>query len=154
MPSFALFVLLALFCANFLLAYRSWRKIERRRPLERLKNALLTLALVTAQKDAIQDLPIVNYDALDGTKLPALAGSSMAHACYSYILSPRDESQHRFRNPIMVAKGRAIERCLDKNLDSDAKAYALFERFVQTRAADPAAESAAAATGEENPKKE
>lgn len=97
-------------------------------PLDRLKNALLTFALMTTNKEdmAILDL---NYDKYNGDKFPALSGSSFPHACYTYIFNRRD-----FRGSLMYSKQYeykldAIEKYLNKHLSSEDRVLDFFIKF-------------------------
>ena len=97
-------------------------------PLDRLKNALLTFALMTTNKEdmAILDL---NYDKYNGDKFPALSGSSLPHACYTYIFNRRD-----FRGSLMYSKQYeyrldAIEKYLNKQFSTEDRVLDFFIKF-------------------------
>ena len=99
-------------------------------PLERLKNALLTFALVDIKKEDMAKLDY-QYEKYNGDKFPALSGSSVAHACYTYIF-------HRstFRKSVMYSKAYeskldAIEKYLNLHLKTEDQTQDLFEKFCE-----------------------
>ena len=99
-------------------------------PLEKLKNALLTFALVDIKMEDMSGLNY-NYPDYNGDKFPALSGSSIVHACYSYIFN-----RNAFRNSIMYSKQYenkldAIEKYLNKNLTTEDQTTEFFTSFCE-----------------------
>jgi hypothetical protein len=99
-------------------------------PLDRLKNALLTFAMMTTNKDDIAHIDL-NYDKYNGDKFPALSGSSFPHACYTYIFNRRD-----FRGSLMYSKHceyklDAIEKYLNKQFSAEDRVLDFFIRFCE-----------------------
>ena len=126
-------------------------------PLEKLKNALLTFALVNINSKDMAfsvDSPsgaicgesrfctaaggfakpsklYYQYEKYNGDKFPALSGSSVAHACYTYIF-------HRstFRKSVMYSKAYenkldAIEKYLNLHLNTQEQTFDFFEKFCK-----------------------
>jgi len=99
-------------------------------PLERLKNALLTFALVNIKKEDMAKL-CYDYENFNGDKFPALSGSSLAHACYTYIFN-----RSTFRKSIMYSKAMenkldAIEKYLNLHLNTQEQTLEFFEKFCE-----------------------
>jgi len=125
------------FIFGFVTGVRSvnfYRQIEENRndstPLERLKNALLTFALVDIKKEDMSKL-CYDYENFNGDKFPALSGSSVAHACYTYILN-----RSMFRKSIMYSKAfenklDAIEKYLNLHLKTEEQTLEFFEKFCE-----------------------
>jgi LytS/YehU family sensor histidine kinase len=98
-------------------------------PLECLKNALLAHALVKIRYNDMNNS--MNYASFDGTKLPMLSGCSVANACFSYIISKQEFRKGPFYSQIMESKIDAIEKYLNKNLDTDEKVVSFFDDYVE-----------------------
>jgi hypothetical protein len=125
------------FIFGFVTGVRStnfYRQIEENRndstPLERLKNALLTFALVDIKKEDMSKLDY-QYEKYNGDKFPALSGSSVAHACYTYIFN-----RSTFKKSIMYSKAYeskldAIEKYLNLHLKTEDQTMDLFEKFCE-----------------------
>lgn len=99
-------------------------------PLEKLKNALLTFALVDIKKEDMSKM-CYDYEKFNGDKFPALSGSSVAHACYTYIFN-----RSTFRKSIMYSKAYenkldAIEKYLNLHLNTNEQTMDLFEKFCE-----------------------
>lgn len=97
-------------------------------PVERLKNALLSFALSVACKNDISD--DMMYGNYDGTKLPRMAGASVANACFTYILDIAEFRRTPLYTQVMEAKILAIQKYIDANLDTEQKVLDFFEKFV------------------------
>jgi hypothetical protein len=99
-------------------------------PIEKLKNALLTFALVDIKMNDMAGLNL-NYPDYKGDKYPALSGSSITDACYTYIFN-----RNAFRNNLMYTKTYenkldAIEKYLKKNLNTEKQTYELLTSFCE-----------------------
>lgn len=99
-----------------------------------LKNGLLTLALLTANRGDIDDANFA-YASFDGTMLPPLSGSSTANACLSYIIDRDALRSGPFYSRHMEHKLDAIEKYLVKHFDTDAKVTEFVERYAKSCAA-------------------
>jgi hypothetical protein len=99
-------------------------------PLEKLKNALLTLALVEVKKEDMAGLDM-NYAKYDGSKFPALSGSSLVHACYTYIFNRALFQKSPMFTEMYESKLDAIEKYLKLHLKSEDQTMDLFEKFCE-----------------------
>ena len=106
-----LVVLIALFVGFVLGVYATRLEVSKSSSSEgtittqHLGEAALTLLLTSVFEDRFPNLPDLNYDRYDGSKLPLLSGYNTANACLTYI-------KHG------GSKSRAIERFLDNHLRS------------------------------------
>ena len=127
--SVAAFVLGAFVLGAFAqLVFQALRKVTRRpTPLETLKNALLSYALM--KHGAVDDSPINNYASFDGSTLPAFSGYSTSNACFSYIQSDYDRIFGSFPSKSMNDKHTAIVKYLERNLKTGEQVADLFEKF-------------------------
>lgn len=95
--------------------------IEFRRkdePIELLRDALLSFALLgTGRMDNNLNL---NYDTFDGSLLPSASGFNVPNACFSYLSSS------------LPKKLRAIEKYIDKNLNTNQKVEIFFVNFLKS----------------------
>jgi hypothetical protein len=98
--------------------------------LEYLKNALLSYALMRVCKRDVDDFNMI-YNDFDGTKLPMFSGSSITNASFSYIIDKKSFREHPFYTPIMEEKIKAIDKYLDKNLNSEDDIYKFFEKCLK-----------------------
>ena len=112
----------------------NYRKIEEIKnnnsSLEKLKNALLSFAIVSINKDDMEGLG-TDYSKYKGDKYPPLSGSSVAHACFTYIFN-----REKFKNSIMYtvmmeSKLDAIEKYLKKQFKTDDQTMEFFEKFCE-----------------------
>jgi hypothetical protein len=94
-------------------------------PVERLKDALLSLALLRAGVCA--DAHREDYLRFDGTALPF--SSSDPAACFHYITTPYDRAFSRGRSHVTAERNTAIERYLARNLSSNADVRVFFHAF-------------------------
>jgi hypothetical protein len=98
-------------------------------PLDKLKNALLTLVLISSRK---QDMECnFDYDGYTGDTFPALSGSSVPHACFSYIFNQAEFKQSPMYSAMMAKKMDAINKYLQKNVSTQDQALELFIDFYQ-----------------------
>ena len=110
---------------------RKYKKCENdSTPLEQLKNALLTFALVNINSKDMAKLDY-RYENYDGDKFPALSGCSVAHACYTYIFN-----RSTFRKSVMYSKAYenkldAIEKYLNLHLNTQEDTLDFFEKFCE-----------------------
>ena len=106
--------------------YLSFNKVTQ---VDHLKNALLSLALIMTKGDDIDKNLNIKYDSYDGTKLPHLSGYSMENVCLTYI------EKNPFDMPLyskqMDNKQQAIQKYLDKNLDTQSKMIEFFDAFCK-----------------------
>jgi hypothetical protein len=105
------------------------QKMKRPTPIETLKNALLSYALMKCGK--IDDSPIGNYASFDGSILPAFARYSTANACFSYIQSDYDRIFGPFATKVMDDKHKAIVKYLERNLNTEEQVLGFFENFTK-----------------------
>ena len=99
-------------------------------PLEKLKNALLTFALVDIKKEDMAGLDM-NYAKYDGSKFPALSGSSLVHACYTYIFNRALFQKSPMFSAMYESKLDAIEKYLNLHLKSEDQTMDLFKKFCE-----------------------
>ena len=95
--------------------------------IEKLKNALLTMAVVTINKGDMDHN--FNYATYDGTKFPPLSGSSSPHACFSYILNRAEFGKHMLYSKVMESKTNAIDKYLTNKFSTDDQVMDFFETF-------------------------
>ena len=108
--------------------FQAVRKVMRRpTPLEMLKNALLSYALL--KHGTVDDSPVNNYASFDGSVLPAFSGYSTSNTCFSYIQSDHDRMFGPFPSRIMNDKHAAIVKYLERNLATTEQIVDLFEKF-------------------------
>jgi hypothetical protein len=88
---------------------------------EPIKNALLTYALVTVYRDAIES-GNYNYNEYNGHQLPSLSGSDGINSLMSYIY--KSDNHH------MQSKYDAIQRFLSNYLRSREDQEAFLETFI------------------------
>ena len=98
--------------------------------VEKLKNALLTYALKEVYTSKFAGLNL-NYSTYDGSTLPHLSGYSLENACFSCIIDKNEFRKSPFYTKTMEDKSIAIDKFLDKHIDSDAAAVELFTDFVK-----------------------
>jgi hypothetical protein len=115
--------------AHSLHIHRTNTKINTK-PIDKLKNALLTYALVQVYTNKFDDANF-NYSSFDGTRLPSMSGFSFENACFSYIID-----KNEFKNSLMFSKPMldkiiAIEKFLDTNLNTNDAVQTFFETFVK-----------------------
>jgi len=99
-------------------------------PVERLKDALLSLALL--HTGVCADALRMDYLNFDGTALPDVSCPNVdtaASACFYYITTPYDRAFSPRRSNIMSEKNTAIDRYLARNLATDADVRVFFHAF-------------------------
>ena len=99
-------------------------------PLDKLKNALLTLVLISSRKQDMEGLNF-DYDGYTGDTFPALSGSSVPHACFSYIFNQAEFKQSPMYSAMYSKKMDAINKYLQKNVATQDQALTLFIDFYQ-----------------------
>ena len=99
-------------------------------PLDKLKNALLTLVLISSRKQDMEGLNF-DYDGYTGDTFPALSGSSVPHACFSYIFNQAEFKRSPMFSAMYSKKMDAINKYLQKNLATQDQALTLFTDFHQ-----------------------
>jgi hypothetical protein len=96
--------------------------------VDHLKNALLSMALITVKKDDINNDFNIEYKSYDGTKLPPISGCSINNAYLTYIMkNPFDWILYTRQ---MDDKQMAIQKYLDKNLNTREQMVEFFDSFV------------------------
>ena len=83
-----------------------------------LKNALLSLLLLSTCKPDLDETCNMNYASFDGKKLPIFSGCNVSNACMSYM--------SRF----LPHKREAIDKYLAAHIATDEQTEALFEAFL------------------------
>ena len=107
---------IVLSCIVLVLLNRLKNKSSTDTPLERLKNGLVSYALLKCRPEDRDDFNM-NYASFDGTRLPMFSGYDTVNATYTYI------------SPLMPVKTAAIERYLRKNFDTDEKTEGFLRKF-------------------------
>jgi hypothetical protein len=90
--------------------------------IEKLKNALLSYALLRTCKEDIDDEDF-DYEAYDGSALPMFLGRTLEDACFSYITDYEDHHAFQMRTS-------AISKYIYKNLASECNAFEFFVKFL------------------------
>lgn len=110
--------------------YIAYKALKYETALDKLKNALLTLALMKVNE---KDIAHLNYDyqSFDGTQLPSISGCSIVNGCFSYIIN---KFNFRFNNfmysEMMMDKLKAIDRYLNRNLGTDKQVQEFFTVYI------------------------
>jgi hypothetical protein len=99
-------------------------------PIEKLKNALLTLALVTVNNDDMADLDL-DYYAYNGKKYPPLSGSNLECACFSYIFNENYLKKSIMYSSNYASKKIAINKYLKMNLDTKEQVMNFFRKMCE-----------------------
>ena len=105
------------------------RLLTKPKPIEYLKNALLSYALM---KCGEKDDSRLDYKSFDGSTLPNFAGINTSNACFSYVVSHYDRFFGPWSSKIMNDKSDAIDKYIVKNLSTDGQIVEFFERFTTT----------------------
>jgi hypothetical protein len=105
------------------------------KPIERLKNALLTFAIISVNKDDMAGLDF-DYNSYNGSKYPALSGSSIENACFSYIFNVKKLKTSGWYSPNYASKMNAIQKYLDKNLSTDDQVFSFFRKVCEKNKED------------------
>jgi hypothetical protein len=121
--------MLFLFVVGAVILMMLQKIMQRPMPIETLKNALLSYALMKQGK--IDDSPINNYASFDGSILPAFSGYSTTNACFSYIQSDYDRIFGPFATKIMDDKHKAIFKYLERNLKTEEQVLDFFEKCTE-----------------------
>jgi hypothetical protein len=116
-------ICVGVFCQSFINLF------AKPKPQDLLKNALLSYALMKCGK--VDRLPSFNYKKFDGSVLPAFSGCSTSNACFSYIQSFYHCFFDKLSSSVMRDKKEAIDKYIDKNLDTNEKVIDFFEQFTE-----------------------
>ena len=115
-----------------------WEKIKqfflckrKAKPIDKLKNALLTHALTIIYANEFTKNNNQPYSSYNGNTLPLLSGSDFEMALFSYIANESDHTSNNFYSKQMQDKAIAINKFLDKNLDSDIKIILFFRQYLE-----------------------
>jgi hypothetical protein len=103
---------------------------EKDKPIDLLKNALLTFAITSVNRDDMADFDF-NYANYNGKKYPPLSGSSMENACFSYIFNVKDLKKSSLYSENYARKMVAIQKYLDMNLGTDAQVVEFFHKVCE-----------------------
>jgi hypothetical protein len=110
--------------------YIAYKMLTCDTALDKLKNALLTLALMTVSKKDVSPFDF-DYQSYDGTHLPAVSGCSVGNRYFSYIINKLvfrvDNVMYSDR---MMDKLVAIDRYLDKNLGTSGQVMEFFGAYA------------------------
>jgi hypothetical protein len=107
-------------------------KKEKQKPIDRLKNALLTASVfaLNRKKDEPDMVQRFNYTSYDGTKLPPASGSSAINAYMTYIID-RDEFRNSlFYSKIMEYKQDAIDLYMKTHFETDEQVMVFFKEYL------------------------
>lgn len=96
--------------------------------VDHLKNALLSFALIMTKGDDVDNLNM-SYESYDGTKLPPFSGYCPENVCLTYI--EKNLCNHNIYYKIPDNKQQAIQKYLDKNLDTQSKMIEFFDAFYK-----------------------
>ena len=96
--------------------------------VDHLKNALLSFALIMTKSNDVDNLNM-KYDSYDGTKLPQFSGYSMENVYLTYI--EKNPCNMNIYYKIPDNKQQAIQKYLDKNLDTQSKMIEFFDAFCK-----------------------
>ena len=97
--------------------------------VKQLKNALLTLFLLkVSKKDFDKSFDYTKYD---GNKLPPMSWNSIENALFSYIIDINDFKNSEFYNKTSENKLKAINKYINKKLNTEKKILKLFNLFIK-----------------------
>jgi len=102
-------------------------KVQKVDQLRRLKNALLTFALVHVV-NIDKFITLHDYGKYDGQTLPPIAGSNLTNACFTYIVDSQQSTW--WCNATIKKKQRAIDLYLATHLSSENQVIRFFEQYV------------------------
>ena len=139
------FILGTSFTSLFFVALLDRQSKNTPTPLDLLKNALLTFAIINVNKDDMDHS--FDYALYDGSKYPPLSGSNITNACLSYIMDRTEFRKHPFYTVRMEEKLNAIDLYLNKSFDSTDKVVEFLTKF-HTFASSPFASRSSAASRE------
>lgn len=97
-------------------------------PVERLKNALFSFALMEVKH---ADVTQMHYADFTGEELPAMSGCSIENACFSYMGNKDSFRKSPFYTKQMEQKQEAIEKYIQHHLNTDEKVLAFFMDFYE-----------------------
>lgn len=127
---------------SFAIGTYVWRIVEivrqekrENKPVELLKNALLTLAMSRVyQPKGLFDHHNRDYKSFDGTKLPMMSGmfGGAENACFSYIQTPEQVARGPLASQPMIDKAIAIQKFIRNNLSTEKAVEELFVDYLNT----------------------
>jgi hypothetical protein len=97
--------------------------------VKQLKNALLALFLFKVNKKDFDKS--FDYSKYNGNKLPPMSGNSIENALFSYIIDIDDFRQSAFYSKTSENKLEAINKYINKKLNSEKKILKLFNIFIK-----------------------
>jgi hypothetical protein len=101
-------------------------------PIEKLKNALLTLALTKVRDEDFDES--FEYAKYTGNKLPPLSGINAPNSFFTYIINKEEFKNDMFYSKPMEEKIIAIEKYLEKNLGTDEQVTEFFDSYMELAA--------------------
>jgi len=106
------------------------------KPIDYLKNALLSYLLMKCAK--IESGPgfNMNYKESDGTMLPAFSGCSIENACFTYIQTTYDLVFGPFPSSVMNNKQDLIAKYIKQNLNTETDIVDIFSKFIDLTTCD------------------
>jgi hypothetical protein len=111
---------------------RVFQEKHENKPIEMLKNALLTLAMSRVyQAKGLFDNLNSNYKSFDGTKLPMMSGFDAENACFSYIQNPEQVARGPWASQQMIDKAIAIQKFIKTNLSTEKAVVSLFADYME-----------------------
>lgn len=123
-------LVLITYCLAISVIYLLFKTQKEMKPIDKLKNALLSHALMLSGD---VDDNNFNYKGFDGTKLPSFSGNSMTNACWNYKLDKELFRKSMFYTSQMESKINAIEKYINLNLDTNEKVYEFFEKYCNSQ---------------------
>lgn len=98
------------------------------RNVEKLKNALLTLALSKVYKNKFNET-CQDYYLFDGKELPWLSRYNVPSTYFTYIMDRNELKKHMFYSKDIAYKVNAIELFLEQNLGTEKEIFEFFEKY-------------------------
>lgn len=95
-------------------------------PVEILKNGLLAYLMLLEYPDSIFNSMDYKSPQFNGSKLPPYSGIDIANACLSYF-----SDGGPWKTNHSIAKLNAINRFVEKNIDTNEKANKLMRAFIK-----------------------
>lgn len=99
--------------------------------VRRLKNSLLSLALLTVFKDKVDGGKDRMYQLYDGTKLPAPSGDDLIAGCGSYYVERTEFMNSAWYTQVMEQRLEAIYKFMDRHLGDPRAIDRFFQAFVE-----------------------
>lgn len=103
---------------------------KKNKSLEKLKNALLSHALLRlVLKD--QQTHLIDLNKSNGKNLPVMFGFSTTDGCFNYYREKYNIEDDKFLTLHLWAKNIAIDKYIINNLDTDKKVYKFFDDYIK-----------------------